>query len=78
MASSRKTDTKDPKTVLEEWIELDLNQGAQRGALRPAFGVDDLVQRVADTLLSGKHVVLSGEAGLGKTAIVHELVRRAA
>jgi hypothetical protein len=44
--------------------------------LPPAFAVDETIRRIADVLASGRHPVLCGESGVGKSAVVHELVRR--
>ncbi len=47
--------------------------------LAPAYTVADVVQRLAESLTgrSPRCVLLVGPSGVGKTAIVHELVRRA-
>jgi ATP-dependent Clp protease ATP-binding subunit ClpA len=63
--------------VLREWTERDLTAAARAGELLPAFEVDDHLRRIADVLASGRHPVLCGESGVGKSAIVQELVRRA-
>jgi ATP-dependent Clp protease ATP-binding subunit ClpA len=46
--------------------------------LTPAYAVDELVGRLAEHLTgrSPRSVLLVGPSGVGKTAIVHELVRR--
>jgi ATP-dependent Clp protease ATP-binding subunit ClpA len=46
----------------------------------PAYEVDDTVARLAEALTgkSGRSVLLVGKAGVGKTAVFHELVRRRA
>jgi MoxR-like ATPase len=62
--------------VLREWTERDLSAAARAGELLPAFEVDEALRRVADVLAAGRHPVLCGESGVGKSAIVHELVRR--
>ena len=66
----------DAATVLKEWTERDLTAAAKRGELAPAFEIDDALRRIGDVLASGRHPVLCGESGVGKSAIVHELVRR--
>jgi ATP-dependent Clp protease ATP-binding subunit ClpC len=66
----------DAATVLREWTERDLTATAKRGELTPAFEVDDQLRRIGDVLASGRHPVLCGESGVGKSAIIHELVRR--
>ncbi len=61
------------KSALEE-NALDLL--TQR--LRPAFEVDEKLTELADALKgkAARSVLLVGKAGVGKTALVHELVRR--
>jgi ATP-dependent Clp protease ATP-binding subunit ClpA len=46
--------------------------------LNPAFEVDQLVENLAEALVgpAAASVLLVGKAGVGKTAVVHELVRR--
>ena len=46
--------------------------------LNPAFEVDHLVENLAELLVgpAASSVLLVGKAGVGKTAVVHELVRR--
>lgn len=66
-------------SLLDEWIDRDLSAAVAAGELPPAFEVDAIVQQ-AEELLAGRSrrsPVLVGPAGVGKTAVVHELVRRA-
>lgn len=58
------------------WTELDLTAEARAGRLRPAFEVDDAVQIVSELVDAGRCPILTGDSGVGKTAIVHELARR--
>src|SRR5688572_27630457 len=46
--------------------------------LTPAFEVDHVVEKLAEALVgqAASSVLLVGKAGVGKTAVVHELVRR--
>src|SRR6185436_6368252 len=55
-----------------------LSHAAGDDTLDRAFGRDALVDRVVDELIGreGAAIVLVGVAGAGKTAIVHEVVRR--
>ncbi|HEU5459185.1 MAG TPA: AAA family ATPase, partial [Pyrinomonadaceae bacterium] len=71
MATSGQTDQK--KSALEE-NALDLVM--QR--LSPAFEVDEKLTELADALKGkgARSVLLVGKAGVGKTALVHALVRR--
>src|SRR5262249_18857718 len=64
--------------VLEEWIERDLSAAALKGELSPAFEIDDEITRAADVVSSGRNLIIAGEPGVGKKALVHELVRRSA
>ena len=68
--------TKGTGTELNVWLELDLTAAAARGELRPAFEIEALLEQVVDVIESGRHLILVGESGVGKTALIHELVRR--
>lgn len=63
--------------VIQQWTERDLTAAAAAGQLERAWEVDDALQQVQDVLASGRFPVLSGESGVGKTALIHELVMRA-
>lgn len=65
--------------VLDEWVDRDLTAAVRLGALPPAFEVDDLVHQAEEVLTASgnRSPVLVGTAGVGKTAVVYELVRRA-
>ena len=67
-----------PQEVIGQWLERDLTAAAERGDLPPAFEVEEVLEQAAEVIEAGKHPVLTGEAGVGKTAVVHELVRQAA
>ncbi|MEN3326310.1 MAG: hypothetical protein V7638_1117 [Acidobacteriota bacterium] len=71
MASAGKK--KDKKSTLEQ-SAVDLT--TQK--LNPVFEVDHVVENLAEALMgqSASSVLLVGKAGVGKTAVVHELVRR--
>ncbi|MEQ1568680.1 MAG: AAA family ATPase [Myxococcota bacterium] len=62
---------------LDEWIDRDLTAAA--GTLPPAFEVEGLVSQAEEVLnaFGTRSPVLVGPPGVGKTAIVYELVRRA-
>lgn len=62
--------------VLERWVERDLKEAAQAGHLLPAYEVEDTISELFEIMSAGRFPVLSGESGVGKTAILHELVRR--
>ncbi|HZZ81245.1 MAG TPA: AAA family ATPase, partial [Gemmataceae bacterium] len=64
-----------PKSVLSE-VGVDLTTEP----LRPAYEMDSLIQRLIETLTGNepRSVLLVGPSGVGKTAAVHEMVRRRA
>jgi len=62
--------------VLTHWTEQDLTQQARKGRLAPAFDVDDTLQTIGDLIDGDQHPIVTGASGVGKTAVVHELVRR--
>jgi len=65
-----------PAEVLRLWVERDLTAAARAGDLAPAFEVDSALDQVRAVLDAGRSPVVGGEAGVGKTALVEELVRR--
>ena len=67
----------EPSQVLELWTERDLTAAARAGELSPAYEIEDTVEQACEILASGRHLVVTGEPGVGKSAVVHELVRRA-
>jgi ATP-dependent Clp protease ATP-binding subunit ClpC len=63
----------------ERLIDRDLTLLARDGKLPPAHGVDSAVAEVLGLLTrGGKHPLLSGEPGVGKSALVQEVARRIA
>jgi len=70
------TDTQTPEEILLSWCDRDLTAAAMAGDLAPAFEVDAIVDELQGLLAAGRSFVLVGDPGVGKTAIVHELVRR--
>lgn len=66
------------KKILDRWVETDLTAEAAAGRLGRAFGREDLLAAMEEAYVAGRSPVLVGEPGVGKTALVHELVRRAA
>ena len=71
MASAGKKEEK--KSTLEQTA---VNLTTQK--LNPAFEVDHVVEKLAEALIgqAASSVLLVGKAGVGKTAVVHELVRQ--
>lgn len=65
-----------PHRILQEWLERDLTAAAKAGELPAAFEVDDLVGQINEVLVGGHWPVVTGESGIGKTALVYEIVRR--
>jgi len=63
--------------AVAQWMERDLTAAALAGELAPAFEIEDTLHQVLEIIASGKHPVLVGPSGVGKTAIIHELIRRA-
>lgn len=65
--------------VLDDWIDRDLTEAVRQGGLPPAFAVDDVIVQAEEVLRATgtRSPVLVGARGVGKTAIVYELVRRA-
>lgn len=63
----------------ERLIDRDLTALARDGKLTPAHGVDSAVTEVLALLTrGGKHPLLSGDPGVGKSALVQEVARRIA
>lgn len=58
--------------VLRAWVQHDLSAAD----LPPMYEAEDLVRRALGILASGRSLIVMGPAGTGKTALVHELVRR--
>jgi ATP-dependent Clp protease ATP-binding subunit ClpC len=61
---------------LDAWTERDLTEAAQSGKLQPSFCVDFICEQLFEIISSGKNPVLSGESGIGKTAILYEFIRK--
>jgi ATP-dependent Clp protease ATP-binding subunit ClpA len=60
--------------VLEQWTERDLSAAAPE--LPPAFEVDEHVTRALEILGANRNLLIVGEPGVGKTALIYELIRR--
>jgi ATP-dependent Clp protease ATP-binding subunit ClpC len=74
-----RTERNDRRPPLERLVAMgaiDLTARAQAGQLARAFGREAELARIARSLLDKQSVLLLGEAEVGKTAIVHELVNR--
>jgi ATP-dependent Clp protease ATP-binding subunit ClpC len=63
----------------ERLIDRDLTAAAREGKLPPAHGADGVVAEVLGLLTrGGKHPLLAGEPGVGKSAHIQEVARRIA
>lgn len=72
----RERDDRQPMQRLIAMGVTDLTARAQAGQLARAYGRDAEIERVAQSLLRKESVLLLGDAEVGKTAILHELVNR--
>ncbi len=70
------TTNRTPDQILRGWVERDLGEAARAGQLPSALEIDDLVHEVFEILDAGRCPVLTGEPGVGKSALVYEIVRR--
>jgi len=62
--------------IVNEWTERNLTREAAEGSLSKAFEVDGIIDQLIECILSGRNPIITGESGIGKTSIIHELVRR--
>ena len=70
-------EAKEAEEVLRVWVERDLTAAARRSSLARAYGIDDGLRQVEELIRSRKHPLLGGPSGVGKTALIHEMVQRA-
>ncbi|MGE0480702.1 MAG: AAA family ATPase [Phycisphaerae bacterium] len=66
-----------PDETIQSWIERDLGAALDADELPPAFEVDDLLQQMSALLTARRCPVLTGEPGVGKSAVITEFIRRA-
>lgn len=71
-----KQQKEDPLQILASWTERDLTADAAAGLLPRAHEVDDIIDQVSDLIDGGRHPILTGDPGVGKTAVIMELARR--
>ncbi len=69
---------KEAQHILDRWVETDLTADAAAGRLGRAFGREELLAALEEVYRAGRSPLLVGDAGVGKSALVHELVVRAA
>ena len=53
-----------------------MTQETAAGSLSKAFEVDRIIDQLTDCILSRRNPIITGESGIGKTSVIHELVRR--
>lgn len=63
-------------SIIDKWTEKDLSAEARKQTLATAYEVDDILCDISSVIGAGSCPLLVGEPGVGKTAVVHEWVRR--
>lgn len=63
-----------PRDVIGQWLERDLS--AEVASLPGTYERDGLLEHATGVLASGRNLLLVGESGVGKSALVVELARR--
>ena len=58
------------------WVERNLSRETADGSLSKAFEVNGIIDQLSECILAGRNPIITGESGIGKTSIIHELVRR--
>lgn len=64
------------ENVLAVWVERDLTAAVRSGEVGTAFEMEDPLAQATEILHSGRGLILTGEPGVGKTALIGEIVRR--
>ena len=73
---SKKQDKQDSSKTIDDWLERNLTEETAKGSLSKAFEVDRIIDQLTECILAGRNPIVTGESGIGKTSIIHELVRR--
>ena len=53
-----------------------MTQETADGSLSKAFEGNRIIDQLTECILAGRNPIITGESGIGKTSIIHELVRR--
>lgn len=75
--TKKKESTESPESIIARWTVRDLTALAESGDLSPAYEVEHYVREITDSLRCGRNPLIIGESGVGKSAIVAEIARRA-
>jgi hypothetical protein len=70
------SEKQDNRNIINEWVERNLTQEAAEGMLSKAFEMDGYIHQLTECILAGRNPIITGESGIGKTSLIHELVRR--
>jgi MoxR-like ATPase len=62
--------------IINLWVERNLTRETAEGSLSKAFEVDGIIDQLTECILASRNPIITGESGIGKTSIIHELVRR--
>ena len=63
----------EPEEVLGDWRDRDLSAAVRALEITEAFEVDDVVEELTGLFDAGHSFMIVGAAGIGKTAILHEV-----
>lgn len=62
--------------IFKSWTECDQTERALLDDPPPAFGVDRTCKQIEELLAGGRNVIITGESGTGKTAVIYEIIRQ--
>ncbi|MHC4673354.1 MAG: AAA family ATPase [Planctomycetota bacterium] len=66
----------DPNEVLAQWTERDLTKEVRSQQLPRAYEMDGVVEGICEVIESGHGVIVAGESGMGRTAVIYEVLYR--